>query len=95
MMFRFLSWAPGVGGIGNSERNRQQRGRGTRGLRDGAGAADSRRDTWNCQDSPEAMNPSQRGGSLALQAGRGRGSKLVREGMKRMVPRGTQGYARV
>lgn len=43
------------------------------GLRDsvgGAGAADSRRDTWNCQDSPEAMNPSQRGGSLALQAGR-------------------------
>lgn len=63
---------------------------GTQGLRRGAGAADSRRDTWKCQDSPEAMNPSQRGGSLALQAGRQR--KRVREGTKRTVPRGAQGY---
>lgn len=61
------------------------------GLGDGTGAADSRRDTWNCQDSPEAMNPSQCRGGLALQAGRQR--KRVRKGTERTVPRGAQGYA--
>lgn len=64
---------------------------GAKELRDsrrGAGAADSRRDTWKCQDSPEAMNPSQRGGKPGS-AGR----QAEEEGQGRDEENGASGRA--